>query len=154
MLSANTLLKLLQIFFSFLFIFWVELIGGGLAASRSLVELLFPAVRGFTSRVLDSGVFNFGLLGPLPPWAVVYKWWGGMWMPRLVLSDSATDIQRGLQCIWKREVGRTPHPLISFVLFHSIQYSLLKLLSECWTNKTVLSAMQLVNLSKRAVILL
>lgn len=50
-------------------------------------------------------------------------------MPRLVLSDSATDIQRGLQCIWERgEVGRTPLPPDLFVLFH-MQYSLLKLLS-------------------------
>lgn len=44
----------------------LNLIGGGLVASQSLVELLVSAVRGFTSRVLDSGVFNFGLLGPLP----------------------------------------------------------------------------------------
>lgn len=73
MLFANALLKLLRIgFFFFLssclyfyFFTWVELIGGGLSASRSLVESLVSAVRGFTSWVTDS-VFNFGLPGPLP----------------------------------------------------------------------------------------
>lgn len=50
-------------------------------------------------------------------------------MPRSVLSDSAADIQRGLQCIWRREeVRRTPLSPNSFVLFHSIQYSFLKLM--------------------------
>lgn len=63
MLLANTLVKLLQIFFFLLsclifFFKWAKLIGGGLFASRSLVALLVSAVRGLTSWVTDS-VFNF-----------------------------------------------------------------------------------------------
>ena len=50
-----------------------------------------------------------------------------MWMPPLMLSGSATGIQRGLQCRWKRgEIGRSPNTTDCFVLFHSVQYSLLK----------------------------
>lgn len=129
---------------------WVELIGGGLFASRSLVQLLVSAVRGFSSRVLDCGVF--GLPGPLPAWAVVHKDEEECGCHDWCL---VTGVQRGLQCIWERgDVGRNPPNSPDFVLVHSIQYSL-HLLCNCpnrpddecqWTKRCYQSSSQL-NLS-------
>lgn len=58
--------------FIFFFSTWVELIGGGLVASRSLIDLLIGAAKRFTSRVLKSGVSLYlWAPGLLPVRAVV-----------------------------------------------------------------------------------
>ncbi len=90
-------------------------------------------------------------------------------MPQLVFSDSATDIQRGLQCIWERgEVGRTPLPptylCCSTFSIPSWDYCLLCYCSyhpddECqWTKRCYQPCswlnLRLNSLSKRAVKLL